>query len=97
MASGHFSLKYIIRYGAYGSKKFMRSYGHITLPPSISPSRKRIYFGLRPWYLVAVQIGTPNWKHTKFNEEENKTKLRCVADLIKKIREIAHIREFDAK
>lgn len=47
--------------------------------------------------MQSVEIDTPTWKHTQFNEEENEAMLRCEVDLIDKTHKVAHIREFISK
>lgn len=47
--------------------------------------------------MLVVEINTPSWRRSQFNEEENKVGLKCVAYLINEFREVSHVREFTTK
>lgn len=51
----------------------------------------------RPFNMLHMEIHTPSWRQTRFNEEENKVGLKCVANLIDDLKEVVHVREFVAK
>lgn len=41
---------------------------------------------------LLVEIDTPSWKFSNFNQEVNKEGLECVENLIGKLREVSHVR-----
>lgn len=47
--------------------------------------------------MLSVKIDTSAWRHSHLNEEENEEGLRCIPDLVDKIRDVAHILESAAK
>lgn len=47
--------------------------------------------------VLLVEINTPSWRRSQFNEEANKVGLKCSSDLVDELREVAHIREFATK
>lgn len=50
-----------------------------------------------PDIMLSIEIDMPIWRHAQFNEEEKKKVLSFAVELINKIRDVAHISEFDAK
>lgn len=46
---------------------------------------------------IPFETNTSSWRHSHFNKEENEVGLRCVGDLIDKIRDVACIQEFVVK
>lgn len=47
--------------------------------------------------MMHVDINTPSWRYYQFNHEVNDVELKCVANLIDKVRDVTHIREFSTK
>ncbi|KAI5394850.1 hypothetical protein KIW84_061465 [Lathyrus oleraceus] len=47
--------------------------------------------------MLPMEIDTPSWRQSQFNEKENYKKLKCVVDLVDELREVANFREFAAK
>lgn len=47
--------------------------------------------------MLPVEIDTPLWRHSKFNQELNHARLEYAADLVDELKEIVYIREFSTK
>lgn len=41
--------------------------------------------------MLPLEIDTPSWRYSKFDQELNKAGLECVVDLFDELREVTHI------
>lgn len=75
-----------------GSSNCTKYYGCITLPLT-PPSGRSLYTSIQGDIMLPVEINTSSWRHSHFNEEENKVELRCAVDLINEKIHVSHIQE----
>lgn len=81
---------------AYRWNFFTKYYGHHTnLHYTTKETPLTMLYGADA--MLPVEIDTPSWQCSQFDQKVNKAGLKRAKDLIKELREVTHVKELSSK